>query len=202
MRVSARGFESPHLRFNFTHTFKKLTEDMNEKLFFSCDFQELLIEKILNRLTNFIRYNPDDLNRSLFKNVIEGAISELTSQPIDEIDKTFESYAKIRLYLEGKKGIHLKTDYCKVFIPDLDKESINQIQAEICYTLAYFSKLNDFLKGNVKLNDLINKNDIKTLKDILNKCTEYATYATIYRISNQKTPNKEDLEVFMNSFKL
>ncbi len=175
---------------------------MNEKLFFTCDFQELLIEKLLNRLTNFIRYNPDDLNRKLFKNLIEGAISELTDLPIEEIDKSYENYAKIRLYLDGKKGAHLKTDYGKIFIPNLNKESFNQIQAENCFIIAYFSKMNEFLKENLKLNELINKKDIKRLKDISIKCSEYATYATIYSFYNQKTPKKEDLDKFMNSFKL
>ena len=199
MRVSARGFESPHLRFKFTFTIKELIEDMNEKIFFTCDFHDLLIEKILNRLNNFIRYNPDDLNRAILKNIIEGAISELTNLPIDDIDKEFESYAKIRLYLEGKKGIQLKTDYYNIFIPNLDFDVSNYVETENCYTTAFFSKMNEFLRGTVKLKELINKKDIERLKNILNKCTQYATCAAIYNISNQKIPSKEELEKFMNS---
>jgi len=171
---------------------------MDDKIVFTCDFHDLLIEKILNRLNNFIRYNPDDLNRAILKNIIEGAISELTNLPIDDIDKDFESYAKIRLYLEGK-GIHLKTDYYNIFIPNLDFDVINHVETENCYTTAFFSKINEFLRGTVKLKELINKKDIERLKDILNKCTQYATYAAIYNISNQKIPSKEELEKFMNS---
>jgi len=172
---------------------------MNERLFFTCDFQDLLIEKILDRLSNFIRYNPDDLNRTILKNVIERSISELINQPIDEIDKKFESYAKIRLYSEGKTGIHLKTEYCNIFIPDVDINAINQINAENCYTTAFFSKINEFLKDSVKLKELIDKNEVQRLKYILSKCTDYAIYAAIYYLSNHKRPNKEELEKFKNS---
>ena len=163
---------------------------MNEKIIFKCDFYDLLIEKILNRLSNFIRYNPDDLNRSILKKIIEGAISEITKLPIDEIDKKFESYAKIRIYSKEKKGIHIKTDYCNVFIPDLDIDIINQSQAENCYTKAFFSKMYEIFRDMDKLKELITKDDVEKLKDILNKCTQYATYALIYRISKKNTKQR------------
>ncbi len=170
---------------------------MNEKIIFKCDFYDLLIEKILNRLRNFIRYNPDDLNRSILKKIIEGAISEITKLPIDEIDKKFESYAKIRLYSEGIKGCQLKTSYYNIFIPDLNIDTINQSQAESCYAKAFFSKMNEILRDVDKLKEFINQDDVEKLKDILNKCTQYATYALIYRISKQKIPSREELEKFM-----
>ena len=133
---------------------------MDDKIIFTCDFHDLLVEKILNRLSNFIRYNPDDLNRTILKSVIEGAISEITNVNFDEVDKKFESYAKIRIYLEGKKGIHLKTDYYNIFIPNLDIDVINHVQAENCYTTAFFSKMNEFFRETAKLKELINKNNI------------------------------------------
>ncbi|MFX1337742.1 MAG: hypothetical protein ACFFDK_03965 [Promethearchaeota archaeon] len=170
---------------------------MNKKQFFKCDFQDLLIEQLLNRLSNFIRYNPDDLNRTLLKKIIVRSISELINQPIDEIDKDFESYAKIRLYYERKRGVYLKTDNYNFFIPDVDINAINQINVDNCYTTAFFSKIKEFLRDSDKLKDLLDKKHVESLKEILSKCTDYATSAAIYQISNQKRPNKAELEKFM-----
>jgi hypothetical protein len=172
---------------------------MNNKIIFECNFYDLLIDKILNRLTKFIQYNPDDLHRNIIKKVIEGAISEISNLSIDEIDRSFESLAKIRIYYEPKKGIHLKTSFYDIFIPNLNPESINQIEAEDCYIKAFFAKINENLRDTIELDYLIKNDDIKKLNHMLNEAHKYAIYATIYKITKNLNPNKAELEKFIKS---
>ncbi len=172
---------------------------MNDKIIFKCNFYDVMIDKILNRLTKFIQYNPDDLHRNTLKKLIEGAISEIANLSIDEIDNSYESYAKIRLYSEPNKGIHLKTNYYDIFIPDLEIDSINQPEAENCYIKAFFARINENLWDSNELKQLINNDEIEKLNIILNECHKYAVNATIYKITKNLNPNKEELEKFIKS---
>ena len=172
---------------------------MNNKIIFGCNFYDLLIDKILNRLTKFIQYNPDDLHRNIIKKVIEGAISELTNLSIDEIDRSFESLAKVRIYYEPKKGIHLRTSFYNIFIPNLDPESINQSEIKSCYIKAFFAKINENFRDTIELEHLIKNDEIKKLNQILNEAHKFAIYATIYKITKNLNPNKAELEKFIKS---
>ncbi|TFG26938.1 MAG: hypothetical protein EU532_08645 [Promethearchaeota archaeon] len=172
---------------------------MNDKIIFTSNFYDLLIDKILNRLTNFIQYNPDDLNRKVLKKVIEAAISDITNLSIDEIDRSFESLAKFRIYSEPKKGVHLKTNFYTIFIPDLSIESIDQNEAEKSYVKTFFARINTIIGDSDELKQLLNKDEVETLKKILNESHKDAEYATIYQIAKNKFPTQEELEKFIES---
>ena len=174
---------------------------MNDKIIFTSNFYDLLIDKILNRLSNFIKYNPDDLNRNILKKVIEGAISEITNLSFDEIDRSFESLARFRMYSEPQKGVHLKTNFFNIFIPDLSIESIDQKEAEKCYIKTFFARITNTIRDWDELKQMLNKDEVETLKGMLNECHKEAEYTTIYQITKNKIPSQEELETFIKSLK-
>ncbi|MFX1409164.1 MAG: carbohydrate kinase family protein [Promethearchaeota archaeon] len=50
--------------------------ELHLDLYYESDFYELLVEKIVSRLVQFIKYNPDDLNRKILERVIKSGFSE------------------------------------------------------------------------------------------------------------------------------
>ena len=51
--------------------------ELHQDLYYESDFYEHLVEKIINRLLNFIRFNPDDLiNRKLLEKLVKGGFSD------------------------------------------------------------------------------------------------------------------------------
>ncbi len=50
--------------------------ELHLDLNYESDFYEQLVEKIVSRLSQFIKYNPDDLNRKIFEKVIKSGFSE------------------------------------------------------------------------------------------------------------------------------
>lgn len=51
--------------------------ELHQDLYYESTFYDVLVEKILNRLINFIRYNPDDIiNRKLLEKVVKNGFSE------------------------------------------------------------------------------------------------------------------------------
>ncbi|MFX0070245.1 MAG: hypothetical protein ACFFAO_04060 [Candidatus Hermodarchaeota archaeon] len=175
---------------------------MSRKLFFKCDLNyTLLIEKIIDRLSNFIRYNPDDLNKKILEKVVKGAISEITDLSIDEIDKIYQDYAKIRVYFGLKDGLYLKTDFLNIFLPDLTIDELDERDAENCFIKAFFSKMNELIIGENDINQLIIQEKYNKLRNIFKASNEYALYATTYKLVKKHTPNKKELELFMRTKK-
>jgi hypothetical protein len=161
---------------------------MSDKLIFNCDIYDLLIEKIVNRLTTFIKYNPDDLNKKILEKIIKSSIAEISNQSLEKVDKNFEAYAKIRIYMDTKKGAFLKSNDFNIYLPDFDKGKLNDIDIENCYVKAFFSKMQDIILVNDTLQNLINQDNYERLKGILKECNEFANNAAIYKISSQKNP--------------
>ena len=137
---------------------------MNNKIIITSNFYDLLIDKILNRLTNFIQYNPDDLNRKVLKKVIESAISDITNLSIDEIDISFESLAKFIIYSEPNKGAHIKTNFYNIFIPDLSIESIDQNEAEKSYIKTFFTRIKSIIGDSDELKQMLKNDEVEKLK--------------------------------------
>lgn len=57
--------------------------ELHKDLYYESNFYELLVEKIVSRLVNFYKYNPDDLNRKMFNRIVRGAFSETPKKIVD-----------------------------------------------------------------------------------------------------------------------
>lgn len=120
---------------------------------------------------------------------------------VEEIDRKFRRYAKIRIYTEGKEGSHIRTDYLKLFHPGIDVKVIDRTGAGDCYAAGFLTKLNDLILNKNELNELQTQQNSTKLKRILESCTEFATYSAVFKISNQKAPTRDELEVFIKKYK-
>jgi len=122
--------------------------------------------------------------------------------PIDEIDQNFEKFAKIRIYTAGKDGSYVKTDNFTISFPGIDISAIiDRTGAGDCYAAGFLSKLYELVENKKALEGLITSNNSSKLKEILQKCIKYATFAAIYRITKQTAPFKEEMETFIQKFK-
>jgi sugar/nucleoside kinase (ribokinase family) len=51
--------------------------ELHQDLIYETSFFQLLIEKLVNEIQNFIKYNPDDLNKFLLEKIIKKAITDI-----------------------------------------------------------------------------------------------------------------------------
>jgi sugar/nucleoside kinase (ribokinase family) len=51
--------------------------ELHQDLIYETNFFQLLIEKVVNEIQNFIKYNPDDLKRIVLEKIIKKAISDI-----------------------------------------------------------------------------------------------------------------------------
>ena len=78
---------------------------MSRKILFKHDFKyDFFIEKIVDRLTSFIRYNPDDLNKRILEKIIKKAVSEISKYNIEDLEKKYASQAKICIYFDTENS--------------------------------------------------------------------------------------------------
>ena len=50
--------------------------ELHQDLYYESDFYEELVDKIVDGLVHYIRYNPDDLNRKILEKLVKQGISE------------------------------------------------------------------------------------------------------------------------------
>jgi len=50
--------------------------ELHQDLYYESDFYEQLVEKIVSECLNFIKYNPDDINRSLLESLVKKGFSD------------------------------------------------------------------------------------------------------------------------------
>jgi len=120
---------------------------------------------------------------------------------VEEIDEKFKKFAKVRIYTEGSKGSHVKTDTISLFYPGTDVDVVDRTGAGDCYAAGFLTKLNELIEDKNKFNNLLDIEASNDLKSILTQCIEYATYTAIYKISKLEAPSKEKMDDFIKSMK-
>lgn len=122
---------------------------------------------------------------------------------LEEVDKKFRKYARIRIYTAGKEGSHIITDNFKLFFPGVEiKEIIDRTGAGDCYASGFLTKLFDQIENRDQLNEVLKKDNSEKLKTILSSCGEFASYSAIYKITKQIAPNQKELEDFIANFSI
>ena len=120
---------------------------------------------------------------------------------IEEVDKRFQNYAKIRIYTAGKEGSYIFTDNFNFRFPSIElKELIDHTSAGDCYAAGFLTNLCDFVENKSQLLELLKPENEKELKSILNSCGKFAMFTATYKIIKQKAPTREEINNFMNNF--
>jgi sugar/nucleoside kinase (ribokinase family) len=122
---------------------------------------------------------------------------------VDEVDDIFKKFASIRIYTAGKDGSYVFTDNLKIFYPGIEVEAVvDRTGAGDCYAAGFLTQLFQLVKDKKHLEELLKKENLNLIKEILNRCIEYGTHTAIYKITKQSTPTKTEMDSFIKSFKL
>jgi hypothetical protein len=74
-----------------------LLGELNKELYSKTNLYDKVIEEIVSQLVNFIRYNPDDLNKEVLKKIVTRGFSNIPN----------EIFGPVYLKGEEKVTIHL-----------------------------------------------------------------------------------------------
>lgn len=151
----------------------------------------------IEQMSNLIKERYD----IFFMNLKDAYVILKDTQSVEEIDEKFKKFAKIRIYTEGSKGSHVKTDTVSLFYPGTDVNVIDRTGAGDCYAAGFLTKLNELIEDKNEFNKLFEEVASNDLKSILTQCIEYATYTAIYKISKLESPTKEKMDDFIKSMK-
>jgi hypothetical protein len=72
-------------------------DDLNKELYYETNFHDEVIEEIVSQLTNFIRYNPDDLRKEVLKKIVTRAFSNTPKKIIGPVHLKGEKVITIHL---------------------------------------------------------------------------------------------------------
>ncbi|HEY0087439.1 MAG TPA: carbohydrate kinase family protein [Candidatus Lokiarchaeia archaeon] len=138
-----------------------------------------------------------------FLNLIDAQLILNEKLTIEEIDKKFQLYAKIRTYTNGKEGSYIFTDNINLKFSSIElKEVIDHTGLEDFYSAGFLTIIYHFVEHKFQLLDLLKPENEDKLKSILNSCGKFATYTAIYKITKQTAPTKEEFNNFMKDFKI
>ncbi|MHA1291848.1 MAG: PfkB family carbohydrate kinase [Promethearchaeota archaeon] len=138
-----------------------------------------------------------------FLNLKDAKIILNENVSVDDVDKEFKKYAKIRIYTAGKDGSHIITDNFKIFFPGIEVDAVvDRTGAGDCYAAGFLTKIYNLVKDKEELELLLKEENSEKLKSILYNCGQFATYSAIFKITKQTSPNLEDIEKFIKIFNI
>ena len=71
--------------------------ELNKELYYESNFYDKVIEEIVSQLANFIRYNPDDLNKEVLKKIVTRGFSNIPNKIIGPVPLKGEEVVTIHL---------------------------------------------------------------------------------------------------------
>ncbi|NHJ20353.1 MAG: hypothetical protein EAX91_05375 [Candidatus Lokiarchaeota archaeon] len=71
--------------------------ELNKELYSESNLYDKAIEEISSQLINFIRYNPDDLNKEVVKKIITRGITKIPKKTIGPVHLKGEEAITIQL---------------------------------------------------------------------------------------------------------
>ncbi len=155
--------------------------------------------KTLEEISQLIR----DKHDLFFLNLKDAKIILNDNVSVEEIERNFKKFARIRIYTAGKDGSHIITDNFKLFFPGVEIDAIvDRTGAGDCYAAGFLAKFFIAIKNKEELDELLKSENSEKLKKILEECGKYGTYAAIYKITKQIPPKPEELRYFMDTFKI
>ena len=73
--------------------------ELNKELYYESNFYDKIIDDIVSQVSNFIKYNPDDINKGVLKKVVTRAFSNTPKKTIGPI------------YLKGEQEITINLSF-------------------------------------------------------------------------------------------
>jgi len=121
---------------------------------------------------------------------------------INQVDSNFKNYAKIRVYLTGKNGSIVKTNNFGLTFPRVEEETrIDLTGVDDCFAAGFLAKMFELVKDKRTLNQLVAREEVENLKEVLRLCIEFATNIATYKIINLSTPTRKELDEFTKNIK-
>ena len=94
---------------------------------------------------------------------------------VEQIDKKYVKYAKIRVFTSEKKDTFIRTDEINLHFPSpVEENEIGLLSSEESFQGGFLIKFLELIDNKELLNELLISKNIENLKDILVKCEEYA----------------------------
>jgi sugar/nucleoside kinase (ribokinase family) len=143
------------------------------------------LNELIEWKVDLLFINSSDANLILNKNL-----------PLNEVDKSFDKFAEIRVYTAGKEGSYIFTDNMHLSYPSIQLDNImDRTGAGDCYAAGFL------VEDKTNLVQLYQKHNLETFKELLTNCMEFATYTALYKISTQLVPTKKQIEEFKKQFR-
>ena len=138
----------------------------------------------------------------LFLNIKDASVMLKEELFVDQIDKNYSDYAKIRVFTSGKNGTVIRTDNLNLHFPSLVEENeIDSLSSEECFQGGFLIKFLELINNKELLNELLTIKNIDNLKAIMVKCEKFAVYLTNFKNLNNYFPDRKELEKFIMNFK-
>lgn len=122
---------------------------------------------------------------------------------VQEVDKIFSKYAKIRVYTAGGEGSYVFTDTFDINYPGIKVDAIvDRTGAGDCFAAGFLAKVYELVENKQELEKFLETSNSNRLKEILKDCIKFASYSAIYKITKQQPPSKEVIAKFMEEFEI
>ena len=199
IEISDSIFDNAKIVFStpFSEKFAKLFKIAVKKdliTAFTVEFQAI---QSLATLNDLIQQTSD----VLFINLDDAIKIIGDSLKIEQVDEVLKKYARMRIYTEGKKGSTLMTDKTRVDFLGIETDQVEDLTgAGDAFAAGFLSQLYDLIENKTDFNRLFSPENGQELNKISYKCIKYATFSSIYKITRQEAPKRQELEEFIRSY--
>lgn len=72
-------------------------DELNKELYYESNLYDKIIEEIVSQVTNFVRYNPDDLSKEVLNKIVTRVFSKMPNKVIGPLHLKGEEVLTIQL---------------------------------------------------------------------------------------------------------